>query len=72
MKKILNLICHPSRWRVRGRTDAGMATAEYAVGTVAVISFGTLLYKIISDTAFRDLIWQVVMWIIKLIMGISD
>jgi len=71
MKKILDLIRHPSRWLVFGRKDAGMATAEYAVGTVAVVSFGTLLFKLISDSGFRDLIWEIILWIVKLIMGIG-
>ena len=29
--------------------DAGMTTAEYAVGTVAACAFGGLLYKILTS-----------------------
>ena len=33
--------------------DAGMTTAEYAIGTVAACGFGGVLYKLItSDTVF--------------------
>lgn len=39
--------------RVRGRLrgDAGMTTAEYAVGTIAAVAFAGLLLKVLtSDT----------------------
>jgi hypothetical protein len=32
--------------RVRATADAGMTTAEYAVGTVAAVSLATVLYKV--------------------------
>lgn len=28
--------------------DAGMSTAEYAVGTLAAVAFATVLYKVIT------------------------
>jgi hypothetical protein len=31
------------------RSDLGMSTAEYAVGTVAACAFGALLYKILTS-----------------------
>ncbi|MEV5570490.1 DUF4244 domain-containing protein [Spirillospora sp. NPDC052269] len=34
--------------RVAG--DAGMSTAEYAVGTIAAAAFGGLLYKIVTSS----------------------
>jgi hypothetical protein len=33
----------------RGLSDAGMSTAEYAVGTVAACGFGALLFKILTS-----------------------
>ena len=30
-------------------TDAGMSTAEYAVGTVAACGFGGVLYKVVTS-----------------------
>ena len=39
---------------LKQRGDAGMTTAEYAVGTVAACGFGTLLYKVVtSDTVLK-------------------
>jgi hypothetical protein len=29
--------------------DAGMSTAEYAVGTVAACAFATVLYKVVTS-----------------------
>jgi hypothetical protein len=31
--------------------DAGMSTAEYAVGTVAACGFGGVLYKVVTSAA---------------------
>lgn len=43
-----------------GRNDDGMATAEYAVATVAACGFGTVLYRLLTSDAIggviRDLI----------------
>jgi hypothetical protein len=35
--------------RVRRASDAGMSTAEYAVGTVAAVAFAVVLYKIVRS-----------------------
>ena len=35
------------RWS-RLRRDAGMSTAEYAVGTVAAAAFAAVLYKVVT------------------------
>ncbi|MFI1967207.1 DUF4244 domain-containing protein [Streptomyces pathocidini] len=42
------------RWRqaLRGaRREAGMTTAEYAVGTVAACGFAAVLYKVVTSGA---------------------
>jgi hypothetical protein len=49
------------RWRLlRERGEAGMSTAEYAVGTVAACAFAAVLYKVVTGgsivTALTDLI----------------
>ena len=36
---------------IRGAIDAGMTTAEYAVGTVAAVSFAAVLFKIVRSPA---------------------
>lgn len=40
-------IVTPCTSRLRG--DAGMSTAEYAVGTLAAIAFAVVLYKIVQS-----------------------
>lgn len=38
--------------KVRGSAgDAGMATAEYAIGTVAACAFAAILYKVVTSDA---------------------
>ncbi len=37
-------------------SEAGMSTAEYAVGTVAACGFGGVLYKIITSAEVMSLI----------------
>ena len=37
------------RWaRVRATAEAGMSTAEYAVGTVAACAFAAVLYRVVT------------------------
>ncbi|MEU7113221.1 DUF4244 domain-containing protein [Streptomyces sp. NPDC046182] len=38
-------------WRARrtARSDAGMTTSEYAMGTIAAAGFATVLYKIVTS-----------------------
>jgi hypothetical protein len=37
------------RWAaVRGTGEAGMSTAEYAVGTVAACAFAAVLYRVVT------------------------
>ena len=60
---------HGSRWRawlvrrwtrVRATPEAGMSTAEYAVGTVAACAFAAVLYRVVSGesivTGLTDLV----------------
>ena len=38
-----------ARWaRVRSAGEAGMSTAEYAVGTVAACAFAAVLYRVVT------------------------
>ena len=46
--------------------DDGMATAEYAVGTVAACGFGGVLYKVITSGAVLELITGVISRAFKL------
>jgi hypothetical protein len=40
--------------------ERGMATAEYAVGTVAACGFAGVLYKVVTSTPIMNLIGQVI------------
>jgi hypothetical protein len=46
----------------RGRlvSDAGMTTAEYAVGTVAACGMGGLLYKVLTSGFVQNLLQDVI------------
>ena len=46
--------------RVRSMTDAGMSTAEYAVGTVAAVAFAVVLYKIVRSPAVSSALTSIV------------
>jgi hypothetical protein len=50
------LVVRARRVRWDGAVDAGMTTAEYAVGTVAACGFGGILYKVLtSDSVVKML-----------------
>ena len=45
---------------VTARREAGMTTAEYAVGTVAACGFGGILYKLLTSDAVQKLLKDVI------------
>lgn len=40
--------------------DAGMSTAEYAVGTIAAVGFGSLLVKLLTSPEAQQLLWLII------------
>ncbi|MFY9330931.1 MAG: DUF4244 domain-containing protein [Candidatus Nanopelagicales bacterium] len=54
MKSVLYLRKTARRLRT---DDAGLTTAEYAVGTVAVAGLGGVLLKLLTSDPVRDLLW---------------
>jgi len=46
--------------RVRLAADAGMSTAEYAVGTVAAVAFAVVLYKVVRSDAVSAALSEIV------------
>ncbi|RCG30317.1 DUF4244 domain-containing protein [Sphaerisporangium album] len=50
----------------RPRGEAGMSTAEYAVGTIAACAFAGLLYKIVSSEEVRKMLSDVIGRALKL------
>lgn len=55
----MNLIKRMGR-RLRLAVDAGMSTAEYAVGTVAAVAFAVVLYKIVRSDAVSSALSSIV------------
>jgi hypothetical protein len=46
--------------RVRTTADAGMTTAEYAVGTVAAVAFAAVLFKVVQSSAVRGALTSII------------
>ena len=51
--------------RNRLRGDAGMNTAEYAVGTLAAVAFAGLLLKVVTSDAVREALSALIQRAIK-------
>ncbi|MGY1639607.1 DUF4244 domain-containing protein [Geodermatophilus sp. SYSU D00703] len=50
-----------ARWaRVRATGEAGMSTAEYAVGTVAACAFAAVLYRVVTGGSVVDALGELV------------
>lgn len=45
---------------IRSAGDAGMTTAEYAVGTVAAVAFAAVLFKIVQSAAVQNALSNIV------------
>jgi hypothetical protein len=56
MRRLLNAV----RRADDALSDAGMSTAEYAVGTVAACGFGALLFKILTSGFATSLLESIV------------
>lgn len=48
------------RRRFGDTIDAGMTTAEYAVGTVAAVAFAAVLYKIVRSPAVSSTLTSII------------
>jgi len=46
--------------RIEDDAEAGMATAEYAVGTVAAVAFAAVLFKVVNSPAVRTALSEIV------------
>jgi hypothetical protein len=57
--QVISLLVMGRRERVR-KNDAGMSTAEYAVGTVAAVAFAVVLYKVVRSDAVSSALTQIV------------
>ncbi|MHB8275271.1 MAG: DUF4244 domain-containing protein [Dermatophilaceae bacterium] len=50
MRRSLTIRCRV----IRAAVDAGMTTAEYAVGTLAAVAFAAVLMAVVRSGAIRD------------------
>ena len=49
------------RWaRLRATGEAGMSTAEYAVGTVAACAFAAILYRVVTGGSIVDALGRLI------------
>ncbi|MDR1449825.1 MAG: DUF4244 domain-containing protein [Propionibacteriaceae bacterium] len=55
---------------LRSRGDAGMTTAEYAIGILVIIAFGGVMFKIITDGSFRSLVFKLIEFFFTNIMKV--
>ncbi|MEO6700989.1 MAG: DUF4244 domain-containing protein [Jatrophihabitantaceae bacterium] len=44
----------------RNGAEAGMSTAEYAVGTVAAVAFAAVLFKVVQSAQVQDALSHIV------------
>lgn len=51
---------------VRTRSDSGMSTAEYAVGTIAACAFAGLLFKVVTSSEVRTMLAALIQKALKL------
>ena len=56
---IVTRIAHRAR-RIVARSDAGMSTAEYAVGTVAAVAFAAILFKVVRSPAVQSALSDII------------
>jgi hypothetical protein len=52
----------------RSRGQRGMTTAEYAVGTVATVSFVGVILAIIGNPEFQNALWKLIAVIISTVV----
>jgi hypothetical protein len=53
MTLLISRAFRPMARRLRLAGEAGMSTAEYAVGTVAAVAFAGVLYKVVTTPAVQ-------------------
>ncbi|MFZ0529062.1 MAG: DUF4244 domain-containing protein [Propionicimonas sp.] len=52
----------------RHRDQRGMTTAEYAVGTVATVSFVGVILGILSNPEFQKAVWDILKAIFSVVL----
>lgn len=57
---LLRWIAQRTKGFRRAALDAGMTTAEYAVGTVAAVAFAVVLYRVVRSPAVSSTLASIV------------
>jgi hypothetical protein len=57
--KLLTRIARRAK-AIRRSVEAGMTTAEYAVGTIAAVAFAAVLYKVVRSGAVSSALSSIV------------
>lgn len=61
---LLRRLTWARRWAASG-VDAGMTTAEYAVGTLAAVAFAGVLLKVLTSPSVQSALSSIVMRALK-------
>ncbi len=64
MTSLLRRLVPARRWALAG-WDAGMTTAEYAVGTLAAVAFAGVLLKVLTSGGVQSALSSIVMRALK-------
>ena len=64
MRRLLALIGRVDN----GISEAGMTTAEYAVGTVAACGFAGVLYKVLTSSAVEHIIAKLIKYALSFVL----
>jgi hypothetical protein len=59
MARLLRRLLSRRRWAAYG-ADAGMTTAEYAVGTLAAVAFAGVLLKVLTSPSVQSALSSIV------------
>lgn len=57
------------RLRPASRDERGMATAEYAVGTIAAVALVTVLINVFRNPEFAEVLLNLIIAIFKAVLG---
>lgn len=60
MSRLANVLSRSTARLRRMGNDAGMSTAEYAVGTVAAVAFAAVLFKVVHSAAVSSALSHIV------------
>ncbi len=59
-------ITEPEQSGRASRDERGMTTAEYAVGTIAAVSFAGVLISVLTNKDVLDLLLKLIIFLLKL------